>query len=332
MKNRFNVPLVRLFGTQSHWLCAIAFAAVIGFSMTACPAGDGDGGESNGENLPASKGANAVSGKMFYESQYRTVFSTTADGAKSGTYVVYMGTDGPGGKYTYTTKYETGYYSWNEEAKTVTLKPEYRVPGFVIDDIGSLQDRAGYRSEMQAMINSQIKGMSQAEINKQLASIGFSSVAAYIDFMVSEAFANRTRKYSFSVDGNALLLEDYLPANKGANELSGQTYYGLKGDDNQRVKDESQKYVFTASGYTYTYSYSGTVSTITGSYAYDSIRKIVYLGLSTIDGKDMAAYYEEQTVYSGHHYPDDYAYRAAQTNNRFWYSAMQYNSTNKTLD
>jgi DNA-binding transcriptional ArsR family regulator len=36
MKNKRNVPLVRLFGTQSHWLCAIAIVAVIGFSMTAC--------------------------------------------------------------------------------------------------------------------------------------------------------------------------------------------------------------------------------------------------------------------------------------------------------
>jgi hypothetical protein len=36
MKNKCNVPLVRLFGTQSHWLCAIALVAVIGFSMTAC--------------------------------------------------------------------------------------------------------------------------------------------------------------------------------------------------------------------------------------------------------------------------------------------------------
>jgi hypothetical protein len=36
MKNRFKVSLVRLFGTQCHWLCAIAIIAVIGFSMTAC--------------------------------------------------------------------------------------------------------------------------------------------------------------------------------------------------------------------------------------------------------------------------------------------------------
>jgi hypothetical protein len=53
----------------------IAIAAVIGISMTACPT-EGGGGDGTGkeENLPASKGANAVSGKMYYERLDRTVF------------------------------------------------------------------------------------------------------------------------------------------------------------------------------------------------------------------------------------------------------------------
>jgi hypothetical protein len=155
-----------------------------------------------------------------------------------------------------------------------------------------------------------------------------------LDYLVNEEFGDKTCGYSFSADGNALFLEDALPANKGTNELSGQTYYALTWDENDNeVRDEYIKYVFTASGYTYTISYDGTVSrTVTGSYAYDSTRKIVWLNMSTIDGKNRAEYYAEQTADSGHNYPDDNVYRAAETNDRFYYTGGRYNSTNKTID
>jgi hypothetical protein len=48
MKNFFKARIAPLFGTQSHWLCAIALAAVIGLSMAACNDGSGDNGGSSG--------------------------------------------------------------------------------------------------------------------------------------------------------------------------------------------------------------------------------------------------------------------------------------------
>jgi hypothetical protein len=345
---------------KTVWFGLLAIALAFGMAVVGCDNGTTDDNDTkgnngttgnNGEKLPASKGTNAVSGKTYY-SYSITVFSETVDGAASGTYDIYNvdnGTYGPGEKYKYNTKVDTGTYSWNEEAKTVTLKRERVIfsksdgDGGGTDGLeiinryyGPLQDRAGIRSDLQASINDWINEVGQVEANKWLSSMGFSSVAAYLDYEVNRVFANQTRDYSFSADGNALFLVDALPANKGANELSGETYYGLGWDNNQgkNVKDENRKYVFTASGYTYTYSSNGTVyETIIGSYAYDSSQKIVWVSVSTINNKDREAYYAEQTIpSSGHHYPDDNAYRAARTSDRFSYwSSDHYNITNKTI-
>ena len=48
MKNFFKARIAPVLGTQSHWLCAIALAAVIGLSMAACNDGSGDNGGSSG--------------------------------------------------------------------------------------------------------------------------------------------------------------------------------------------------------------------------------------------------------------------------------------------
>ena len=127
-----------------------------------------------------------------------------------------------------------------------------------------------------------------------------------------------------------MFLEKKLPANKGSNEFSGQTYYGLAWDyyQDKYVKDTDQVYVFTATGYTFTGSYYGIIK---GSYAYDSTIKNIWLGISTIDGKDRSAYYAEQTAFSGHNYADDNAFRAAQTNGAFEYERKPYSSANKTI-
>jgi hypothetical protein len=187
------------------------------------------------------------------------------------------------------------------------------------------------------MMNDWRNEFGQAALNQYLSSMGFSSVAAYVDHIVNDVFANETKDYSFSTDGTALFLEEALPANKGTNEFTGQTYYGVTwegdGDDIKSVKDENKKYVFTASGYTFT-MYS---ETITGSYAYDSTQKWVWLKPEKIDGKDRAAYYAVQTAYPGHHYPDDNADRAARTDQEFNNKGGSsqyvrfYDSTNKTI-
>ena len=332
------------------WMGMLAMVLAFGMTVAGCDDGSGSGGgNEGGESLPASNGINEVSGKTYYELDERTVFSVTVAGAESGTYTVTAvdnGTYASGVKFTYNTQIETGTYSWNGETKTVTLKPETvasqgpigpdgptNPDGSVTveNNYGSLQNRAGFRSEWQAMINGYIQEMGQAAVNELLASMGFSSVSAYIDYMVNEEFGNKTNPYSFSADGAALFLAGALPANKGANEFSGQTYYGW--DNGSSQKDENYKYVFTASGYTYTQSWDGTVvRTTTGTYAYDSGLKLVWLRDETIDGKNRAQYYAEQTAYNGHHYPDDNVARAVQTNNAFSSSSGEdYNSANKTI-
>jgi len=333
------------------WLGILVMALVFGMTVVGCDNGSNDPANYNdkGEDLPAASGVNEVSGKTYYFSREKTDF------AENGTYVVTTvdkGTYGPNSKYTYTTRIETGTYSWNNEAKTVTLKPEKiaeLVGGgggslppdgseTVYSEYGPLQDRTGYRSEIQAGIDEYRKEKGQAAVNQQLSSMGFSSVAAYLDYRVNEAFGNKSNGYYFSDDGT-LFLEEALPANKGANELSGQTYYGMAYTWNNATnsgnyeKSTQMVYVFTASGYTFTDSRYGT-QTQTGSYAYDSSRKQVWLNLKTINGKDRKAYYTDQTAPNGHHYPDDNACRAARTNSAFYLlydQPMKYNSTDKTI-
>ena len=317
------------------------FALVVGLIFLGCDTGNGTTGGNNsgttggnandtGEALPKSSGINAVGGKTYYEgaADYKIVFSATADGTASGTYTVgrtVQNEDTYGyvlvnGKYTYFDQ-KIGTYSWNEETKTVTLKPEkdayYGENGWEV-----LRDRADSRKRYQAFLDSAKERMGEEAFNQAVLSEGFSSITDFINYELNEVFSNKTYDYSFSTDGTALFLEELLPANKGTNELIIETYYGWNSG-----KDENRTYVFTASGYTYnTY----TMRTITGSYAYDSSRKHVWLRPEKINGKDRAAYYAEQTVYE-HHLVDDNAYCAAQTNEQFRIMDTTYNNTNKTI-
>ena len=333
----------------------LALTLIFGMAVIGCGDGDGNGnGNSNGngnnggqdlptddggnggQNLPAASGVNAVSGKTYFEWNEKIVFSATADGAANGTY-----TKGRverddarnevldnNGKYKYI-DIETGTYTWNETAKTVTLKPE-KVALSKEYGYGALENETAFRESLQTMLDEMKAEMGEAAFNamanEQLASMGFSSIAAYMNYTVNEAFSNKTNGYSLSTDGTALFLEQALPANKGTNQFSGQTYYGMVGYD-ERVKDENRKYVFTASGYTFT----AGVYTETGAYAYDSNMKQVWLRPEKIDGKDKQEIYTVETAWSGHGYADDNACRASRANGRFNYWAEQYNSTNKTI-
>jgi hypothetical protein len=69
--------------TLSKVLGIIAVTAVIGMFVTGCT----DPNAPNG-GTPQSSGENAVSGKTYYESTERTVFSNTAEGDKNGNYTV----------------------------------------------------------------------------------------------------------------------------------------------------------------------------------------------------------------------------------------------------
>ena len=314
-------------------LSLLALALIFGMAVVGCDDSSTDDGGNGGQNLPAASGANAVSGKVYFEWSSKTVFSATADGAANGTYTKgRVERDGDrnevldnNGKYKYI-NIETGTYTWNETAKTVTLKPE-KVAFEGPNGIGALGNQTAYRASIKSMLDNYKAENGEAWINQQLAAMGFSSIAAYMNYTVNEAFSNKTNGYSLSTDGTALFLEQVLPANKGTNQFSGQTYYGMVGGDENRVKDENQKYVFTASGFTFT----GYGRTETGVYAYDSNIKQVWLKAEKINGKDRQEIHAEQPVWSGHGYADDNAYRAAQTNDQFGLRQNQYNSTNKTI-
>jgi hypothetical protein len=335
-------------------------------SGTATVSVSGGGGN---ENLPPTSGANELSGKTYYEGGYNREIITFAANGNYARRSVAGGTYNPGVRFTYV-DIETGTYSWNQAAKSVTLKPEkINIPSgsggpidpspepvnpgdgtVIIDDFSvQLGDKNAARQVLQAAIQAWIdywmneEGYSQAQINQMLAEEGFASVDAYFNAMLDERFANKTFAYSISADGRALFFEEALEAGRGVNELSGQTYYGVFStwdSDLQAIiknKNEDWAYVFTASAYTFTDA-SGQYATVTGSYSYDSTDseyKGVNMRPSTIDGKDRAAYYAEKTAYiayTSHHYADEYAARAAETNDVFRIQWSSYDSVNKTIE
>jgi hypothetical protein len=323
MKNIKNLFLIGL----------IALAAVITFA--GCPTEADDDGPS-GPSLPASKGANELSGKTYFEYQSKTVFSATAADASSGTYSVFeakYANNQPvleAGKYTYE-ETETGAYSWDETAKTVALVPE-KIAQRQNGVYGAFQTRADYKAALQAMVDG-YKETNEAAFNEMLQGSGFSSTAEFIEYMVNEAFAQKTNTYSFSGDAKALFLEKALPANKGTNELAGQTYYGMTGNNNQKVKDTNKVYTFTANG---TYSFVDNNSggneepSQEGKYAVDNSNaqnKRVYLQPTNIGGKTRLEYYTAQTAPAGY-YVDEAAARAARTNGAFSVRQQPYNSAN----
>jgi hypothetical protein len=334
---------------------SIAAILAIGFTMAAC---DNDPANTD----PVVSGANELSGKTYYAGGYnRGIITFAANETYAGSRVA-SGTYNSGVKFTYV-DIETGTYSWNQTAKSVTLKPgKINISSIglmpndpppansnddtvIIDNFSvQLGDKNAARPVLQAEIQEEIdylmqeEGWTQAQINQTFAEMGFASVAAYINAMLDEAFANQTFAYSFSSDGTALFLEEAMEASRGVNELSGQTYYGtVWGGANGETEIEDRAYVFTASDYTFTDA-NGKFATVTGSYSYDSTDsgyKFVSLRPSTIDGKDRAAYYAEKTAYiayASHHYADEYAARAAETNDVFSSQWSKYNSANKRIE
>jgi hypothetical protein len=316
----------------------IAVAAVI--TLAGCSTGNDDESDP-GNALPAAKGVNAVSGKTYFENQSKTVFSATGEGASSGTYSVsetkwdkdskqyVLDADG---KYTYEER-ETGVYSWDETAKTVTLAPEKVAPS-QNGVYSAVQTKEEYKAAQKTMLDGFKNDMGEEAFNQELQQMGFSSVAEYIEFAANEAFAQEKNAYSFSDDAAALFLEAVLPENKGTNELAGQTYNGLKWNNGSMAKDPNQVYTFNADG---TYSFVDNTTggykeeSQEGAYAVDSSqaqRKRVYLQPKKVAGKTRAAYYAEKTAYSGHKYADNAVCRAAETNDAFAVEEQPYNSAN----
>ena len=336
-------------------------ATVMVCTMTVVACDDGSNTPKIDDNdLPAASGANDVSGKMYYESINRTAFSATVAGDASGTYtksLVDNGEYASNDKFTYNNAViETGKYTWNETAKTITLKPESVVQDIsyiwstspmatttVEHELGQLEDIAAVRISFQAMIDELTQGMTQEQIDAMLSAMGFASIAEIVDAYVNENFSILTYSYSFSADNKSLFLEISLPAGKGANELSGNTYYGLTFDNqDDPIQDTNMQYIFTVSGYTSTNTILTESVKKTGTYTWDSTgkkllsedpskNKGVLLKPSTVNDQTREEYYTALTASSGHHFADDDAYKAAQTNNIFNYRWQPYDVAIKTL-
>ncbi|MDR1220742.1 MAG: hypothetical protein LBK73_14180 [Treponema sp.] len=287
-----------------------AILLTFGLVLTGC--GDDGGGDGN-------VGENELSGKTYF------MYSQKIEFAESGTYkkstpttdedgdYVYDGN----GKYTYT-EIENGSYSWDDSSKKVVFKPAKIA--ILLEDYsgyGALLDRTGYRSAFQEEIDKFKAKNGQAALDQELAGMGFSSMSAYIDYRVNEAFANTIFAYIFAAEGAALLMSEELPSNNGANELDGQTFNG-----------SASTYVFSGAGYTYTDSHSNSA---TGTYAWNAQIKLVYLKPAEIDGKTNVQYFESMSGdYTGYYNTAD-DYRASLTNGRFIVQQYPYDLTEKTV-
>ncbi|MDR1074571.1 MAG: hypothetical protein LBL45_13030, partial [Treponema sp.] len=202
-----------------------ALLLTFGLVLTSCD----DGGGDEGNGLPDPTGTNELSGKTYF------MYSEKIEFAESGIYKKSTTTTDENwnnvyddnGKYTYT-EIENGSYSWDDSSKKVVLKPA-KVANRDREgsSYGALLDRAGYRSDLQKMLDDYKAEMGETAFNQQLASMGFSSGSAYIEDVLNEAFANKTFAYIFAAEGSALLLSEELPSNSGANVLDGHTFNGL---------------------------------------------------------------------------------------------------------
>jgi hypothetical protein len=290
-------------------------------AVAGCGGDDENEGKKTPPTLPAPKGENALSGKTYVDWGEKITFDATAEGATQGTYtkksVVYIRNNGPdfdeNDKYKYV-DIETGSYSWDETANTVTLLPA-KIAVRSESGYSTLKTTSEYRAAIQAMLDEYKTEMGDEAFYAQLQEMGFSTVAAYLDYAVADAFKSVTNNYAFSNDAKALFLDEPLPANKGSNELFGKKYYGTSwNEDDEEVKDETKTYEFKADG---TCTYTETASyTQTYIYAYDSTAKMVYLKVPT-EGRD-AAYTQASTNISD---ADSFAsadeYTAARVNGEF---------------
>jgi hypothetical protein len=306
---------------------------VLALTLGVLVAGCDNGGDSEGDNsgyetgdLPASTGSNAVGGKIYIESSgLKTEFSAVTDGESSSTYKALMYTSG--GTYQ---DIKSGTYSWNETAKRITLKPEKVAALQYGGGYGALEYKVDYKDSMQTWLNYTIEERGEEIFNQQLSGLGFPSAAAYLDYDVAEAFDNKTYNYDFSTDGLALFLDEVIPANEGSDELSGQTYNGMRWyiDDDYPTKDMGQVYTFITYGYTYgSYTYTDTEypeDNSSGIYAYDSVSKRVWLKPYTTN---------RQTQYDALVGSSSYSSESAAAKINVRYKVLQrsYNTTDKTI-
>jgi hypothetical protein len=185
-----------------------------------------------------------------------------------------------------------------------------------------LLNEADFRSAAQALLDELKEALTEDDFNRFLEQLGFSSLDALLEYMVTGVFRNIKDNYTFSTDGKVLFIDEILPASIGSNELSGQTYNGISLNANfERVKDTDKIYTFTASGYTYAGSASPAE---TGTYSSNSTTKEVWLK-RPVNGRDAAwiTQSNSNTDDSGYFTSVD-DYNAAKVNSDFNESLSRY--------
>jgi hypothetical protein len=323
-------------------MAALALSFIMMMVLAGCPTEDNSSGTET--QLPASKGTNALGGKTYFEYEEKIEFSETSEDAVSGTYskkaVPYQRNGNSSepvlenGKYTWV-EIETGAYSWDADAKKVTLAPE-KAAYQNQDGYGQPQTKAEYRSSGQEELNHYKEQMGEAAFNDfLLEQTGYSSAAAYLDYVVAERFKNVTNNYAFSTDEKALFLDEVLPVKKGNDDLAGKTYNGTTRNDGEEVKDTSQTYVFAADGssctYTQTYSSGGNYN-VTYVYTYDSTAKKVYLKVPVPTEDRENSYTGGNSGNNAQYYDSPEDAKAAVVNGQYnRVEVYTYNPTDKTL-
>jgi hypothetical protein len=318
---------------KNKWFMMGTLAMMLAFGLVlfGCENDADDGDDNSGIELPAAKGVNALSGKTYIDWGTKIEFSKTNEDATSGTYEVFsvkwvkkeddnwepiLEND----KYVYV-KTETGNYTWDDTKKTVTTAPEKIAPQNSDGGYEALQDKAGYRTAMQAEMDKYIKKYGEEFVNAMLQGQGFYSITEAINSSVAEAFKNVTRNYDFSTDNKALFLDEVLPENKGTNELANQKYNETTGDRGMCA--------FTAKNCTYTRS--GDSSPKTYIYAYDSTAKRVYLKIPT-DGREVQYNNQKSNTTNTGNFASADEYNAAQVNGQYGrLEERRYDLKEKTL-
>jgi hypothetical protein len=338
----------------AKFLGIIAITVIIGFSMSACDDGSGGGGDGGGVNLPQNSGTNEVIGKTLYLSDWRKiVFASTGTTFKGyydddeldneGAYsynsenktitlaIEYVYWDGT--KMNKTQAKSAAGKEFDEEVAwlranfdTQVLRmaarelpvwdsywDDYYDAGEPDDEDAFLKQwltQKGYNSvALISQWKSENPTMNTADkyINAIVAEEGYKNLAEmkadYISW-VDEEFAPITYDYQFTTD-NAFLVQEKLPANKGSNELSGKTF---------DYDDGYAEYTFTTNGYSRKSTYNDQI-TVSGTYAYDSTAKRVWLRPEKVYGSSSLQTMSE--YYASSAYGNTTASKAAETNSRF---------------
>jgi hypothetical protein len=238
--------------------------------------------------------------------------------------------------YTWEPKAE-GAYSWDSSEQTLTLTPEK-----VADDDGAMTAKANalplfvgwMRGEIDKEIEDRLKWSGETQAAAEVAVLAARNeenetnyatlnalINALADIRFNEMFTAHSYTYTFSNDGESLILLEALPEPVGTDELAGETYNGTISDwvTGQSSRDSGHKFVFSTAGKTYTETGSDGSELSTGYYSYNSNSnpKQVYLKQTTRNGKTPEEFYDTTDYYDDFDRLPEADSRASQTYQHF---------------